>query len=163
MIKKVKRELDLKPKKRKNIILRHKFLFLISVLACIALGIMFYIFFTLVVGGSDPYGDRLKGIKSVEISKSDRSKYSKDLSSKDGVASAVVRVQGKIVYIHIKVNGDVSLDRAKAVANESLGMFSDKEKKYYDFGYFLSQDKEDGFVVTGTKSSNSTDIVWIKS
>ena len=163
MKKKKKGELELRHEKKKNIIMRHKLLFLISMLACIVLGIMFYIFFSLVVGGNDPYGDRLKGIKSVEISKSDMKKYSDQLSSKDGVASAKVRRQGKIIYIHIKVNGDVSLDRAKAVANESLEMFSDKEKKYYDFGYFLSQDKDDGFIITGSKNSNSSGIVWIKS
>ena len=55
------------------------------------------------------------------------------------------------------------MDRAKEISNEALSWFDDKEKGYYDFGYFLSQDKEDGFVVTGTKNANSEGIVWIKS
>ena len=41
--------------------------------------------------------------------------------------------------------------------------FEEDEKKFYDFGFFLRQDKEDGFYVTGTKNANSGGIVWIKS
>ena len=154
---------DLGGKKKKNIIARHKLLFLICFLAFIVVAIMLYVFFNLFVGGNDPYGDRLKGIKSVEVSKKEMKEVASKLKENDSVVSSNVRTQGKIIYIHIKVKGDVSLDVAKGLANESLGNFSDKEKKYYDFGYFLSQDKEDGFVVTGTKNSNSDNIVWIKS
>ena len=150
-------------KKKKNIIMRHKFLFFISVLMFIAIGIMLYVFFSLFVGGNDKYGDRLKGIKSVQISKSTINKYSEQLKEKEEVVDASVRIQGKIVYIHIKVNGDTSLDRAKEISNEALSWFDDKEKKYYDFGYFLSQDKDDGFIVTGAKNANSDGIVWIKN
>ena len=54
------------------------------------------------------------------------------------------------------------MDAAKNIADESLSKFSDDEKKFYDFGFILRQEKEDGFYATGTKNSNSDHIVWIK-
>ena len=149
--------------KKKNIIMRHKFLFFISVLMFIAIGIMLYVFFSLFVGGNDKYGDRLKGIKTVQISKSETNKHAKEITSKEEVVDSKVRIQWKIIYINIKVNENTSLDRAKEIANEATNLFSEKERKFYDFGYFLSQNKEDGFIVIGTKNSSSDGIVWMKS
>ncbi len=152
-----------KKEKKKNIIMRHKLLFLICFLALAVIIILFYIFFSLFIGGNDPYGDRLKGIKNVTITEKVKKDAASFLKEKDEVVDASVRVQGKIIYIHIKVKGDVSLDRTKEIANESLGKFDDKKKKYYDFGFFLSQDKDDGFIVMGTKNAKGDNIVWIKS
>ena len=148
--------------KKKNIIMRHKLLFLICFLAFVVLIILFYIFFSLFVGGSDPYGDRLKGINKVNITEKFKKEVVSSLKEKDEVVDASVRVQGKIIYVHIIVKGDVALDKARGIASESLGKFNDDEKKFYDFGYFLSQDKDGGFIATGTKNSNSDHIVWNK-
>ncbi len=150
-------------KKFGDLIKRHKILFCICLLAFVVVIVLFYIFFSLFIGSGDPYGDRLKGISSVKIDNKEKEEVVSFLKEKDGVEDASVRIQGKIIYIHIKVNENVSLEEAKGFANETLDKFQDDEKKYYDFGYFLNQDKEDGFVVTGTKNANSSDIVWIKS
>ena len=87
---------------------------------------------------------------------------------KDTVVDATIRTQGKIIYINITFTRDTSLDRAKAVATETLALFDDDEKEYYDFGYFLTQeqleDSEDkGFIITGTKNAKLESITWIKS
>ena len=119
--------------------------------------------FNLFVLGSDPYGNRLKGISKVKISSKEQSSVASFLKEKEEVVDASVHLKGKIIYIHIKMKEGVNLNRAKEIANESLGKFEDDEKSFYDFGYFLSEDKEGGYVVTGTKNSNSDVIVWIKS
>ena len=150
-------------RKKKNIIARHKFLFLLCLLAFIVCVMLFYIFFSLFIGGNDPYGDRLKGINSVKISSKLKNEVHESLDAIENVSSSSVRVQGKIIYIHINVKENVGLDRAKEIANESLGKFSDEQKKYYDFGFFLKQERENGFIVTGTKNANSDKIVWLKS
>ena len=159
MKKKKERE---KEKKKKNIIARHKLLFVICLLAFVVGIVLLYIFFSLFVGGNDPYGNRLKGISKVKITNKVKNETSSFLKEKEEVVDASVRVQGKIIYIHIKTKDGVSMDRAKEIANESLSKFDDDKKKYYDFGFFLYEDKEDGYVITGTKNSNSNDIVWIK-
>ena len=149
--------------KKKNIIMRHKLLFLICFMATIVMIALIYIFFSLFVGGSDPYGDRLKGISKVTITSKKKSDVSSFLKEKDEVVDASVSLKGKIINVHIKLKDGVSKDRAKEIANESLSKFDDDEKKFYDFGFFAYEEKADGYVLTGTKNSNSPSIVWIKS
>ena len=152
----------------KNLILRHKLLTLICFLAFIVVIILMSVFFNMFVGGSSKYGIRLNGIEDVAITSKEKKEVVSFLEEKDTVSEASVRVQGKIIYINIVFTRDASLDRAKAVATETLALFEDEEKEFYDFGYFLTQveveDKEDkGYIVTGTKSAKLESISWIKS
>lgn len=151
-----------------KLISRHKLLFTICTLAFIIIVIMTYIFFNLFIGGADKYGARLNGIEEHEITKSQKKDVVSFLEEKSEVTSASVRIQGKIIYIHIECNRDTSLDRAKEIATESLTKFEDDDKSFYDIAYSLTQvkveDEEDiGFVVTGTKSNKLDNISWIKS
>ena len=50
-------------KKIKDLVSRHKLLSAICLLAFIVIIMMMYVFFNLFVGGSNKYGDRLKGIE----------------------------------------------------------------------------------------------------
>ena len=151
-----------------NLIKRHKLLFVICLVAIVIVVILMYIFFSMFIGSSGKYGDRLEGIEKVAISKSELSEIAKTMTDKEEVTDASVRIQGKIVYIHIEVNRETSLDRAKELATIALEEFDEDEKKFYDFGFSLTQveveDKEDtGFVVTGAKNANLDSISWIKS
>lgn len=152
----------------KKLISRHKLLFVICCLAFVIILVMFYIFFSVFIGGSSKYGDRLNGIEKVEFSQSDLAEVAEFLKGKEEVTDASVRVQGKIIYIHIEFTREVGLDRAKEIANESLGQFDDDEKSFYDVGYSLTQVEQEGsedkgFVVTGTKNAELNSISWIKS
>ena len=124
---------------------------------------MIYIFFSIFVGGTNKYGNRLEGIKAVEISKSDLSSVKKKLEEKDEVELAKVRLEGKIVYIDIKFKDSTKADDAKKIAREILEEFDEKEQKFYDFEFILYQDKEDGFKITGTKGPKTDGISFIKS
>ena len=155
-------------KNLKNLITRHKILYAIVFLTLVVLVIMMYVFFNLFIGSSNKYGDRLKGIESHVVSKSEQNDLTSYLKEKAEVDEASIRVQGKIIYIHIVYNRDVSLDKAKEIAAESLTKITDANKKYYDIGYYLTQketeNKEDkGFVVTGSKNNEKDGISWIKS
>ena len=50
-------------KKIKNLLSRHKILAVICLLALIVIIILFYMFCSIFVGGSDKYGNRLDGIE----------------------------------------------------------------------------------------------------
>lgn len=152
----------------KDLILRHKLLTLICFLAFIVVIILISVFFKMFVGGNGKYGTRLNGIEDVTITSKEKKDVVEFLEEKEAVSEASVRVQGKIVYINIVFTRDASLDKAKAVATETLALFEDEEKEFYDFGYFLTQveveDKEDkGYIVTGTKNAKLESITWIKS
>lgn len=151
-----------------NLIKRHKLLFIICLMAFAIIVVMGYVFFSVFIGGTGKYGDRLKGIEKVEIAKKDLTELSKNLEEKDEVTEASARIQGKIIYINIVFTKDTTLSKAKEIANATLKEFDEDEQKFYDFGYFLTQEeKEDntnsGFIVTGTKNASLNSISWIKS
>ena len=149
----------------KGLILRHKLLTIICFMAFVIIVFMLYIFFSLFIGGNDIYGDRLKGIEKVEISKKELSEVSKKLEGKDEVVKASTRIQGKIIYINIKYKDSVSVARAKEIAVSALEDFEKDEKSFYDIGFYLTQDKEDksGFKITGNKNAKLDSVSWIKS
>jgi len=152
----------------KDLIWRHKLLTIICFLAFVVVLIMMYIFFSMFIGSSGKYGDRLEGIEKVELSKSDLSAIADTIEEKSEVTDASVRIQGKIIYIHIECNRETSLDRAKEIAVTSLDEFSDDEKSFYDIAFSLTQveveDTDDqGFVVTGSKNAKLDSVSWIKS
>ena len=88
----------------------------------------------------------------------------------DEVREVSVRTQGKIIYMTITFEDDVSKDKAKEIANKTYGYYNEKVVKYYDFEYFLRQQKEvaegeedTSFVIVGTKHPNNDYISWTKS
>lgn len=152
----------------KDMIFRHKLLSLICLLAFVIILVMLYIFFSVFIGSNGKYGDRLDGIEKVEVSKDDLNEVADFLKEKDEVTDANARVQGRIVYIHIEVTRETSLDRAKEIANEILSKFDEEELAFYDFGYSLTQvavegNEDKGFVITGSKNASLDSISWIKS
>lgn len=151
--------------KIKDLVSRHRILSMICLLALVIIIILMYIFSSIFTSNGNNYGDRLRGIKDVEIAKSKLSSVSDKIKENGEVIKASVRVQGKIVYLDIEFNADTSLDKAKEIANSSLDNFSDKEKKFYDFEYILYQKKDDntGFKITGTKGPKTDGISFIKS
>jgi len=156
-------------KKIFGLIKRHKLLFLLCFLAIIIVMFLGYIFFDAFISGDGVYGDRLKGIEKVKISEKHKKEVEDFLEEKEEVTDASVRVQGKIIYINIKYQASVALNRAKEIANESLSKFDEDEKKFYDIGYSLTQEAKEGeegnggFVVTGSKGAIMDSISWIKS
>ena len=153
--------------KIKDLILRHKLLSAICFLAAIVIIIMFYVFFSLFVGVSNKYGDRLNGISSYQVSTSDKEKITSFLEEKEEVNKASVRVQGKIIYIHIEYKKNATEAKAKEIATASLDKISKKNQEFYDIGYFLTTESKEGeenyFVTTGSKNNESKGISWIKS
>ena len=155
-------------KKVKGLISRHKVLAIICLITIVIIAILSYVFSSVLINGNNKYGNRLDGIEEVEISDERISGLEEELEGRDEVSSASVRIQGKIIYINIVFNNDVSLDTAKNIANGTLDSFEDDEESFYDFGFYLTQvgseDEEgDYFVVTGSKHVGADEISYIKS
>ena len=147
----------------KDMLLRHKLLSMICILAFVVIMIMLYVFFSIFVSGNNVYGRRLSGIEEVRLSNSKLSKESKKIEEMGEVKSCKVRVQGKIVYFDIIFNKDASKDKAKEIAKKTLDDFSKDEKEFYDFEYILTQDDEKGFKITGTSGPKTNGISFIKN
>ena len=86
------------------------------------------------------YGTRLEGIDKVKIT--DKKKEELKEHFKDSSESITVRLQGRIIYLDVKVKEGVSVDTARELANKTLEKLSDDEKAYYDVQFIISNDKD---------------------
>ena len=173
----VKKEKEEPMKKRT----RKKFKIDLSIIVFIAVLVLaagIVIFLTIGNGGSK-YGERLKGIEKISFTKKEKNKLVNELKKNENVTSASLDIQGKIIYIMFNVKGEVSLDDAKNIGNESLNNLSDAVKGYYDINVLITKKDEQGteeskldadgkeeiiihkeFPISGYKRKSSDHIVW---
>ena len=152
-----------------ELIKRHKGLAIVGGLALILLVVMFAIFVRMIFSsGKTEYGDRLNGI--VKIDKSETDKLISETKALDEVRDITVRTQGKIIYMTITFEDNVSKDKAKEIANKTYSYYDEKVIDCYDFEYFLRQQKEisegeedTSFVIAGTKHPDNDYISWTKN
>lgn len=108
------------------------------------------------------YGTRLEGIDKVKIT--DKKKEELKEHFKDSSESITVRLQGRIIYLDVKVKEGVSVDTARELANKTLEKLSDDEKAYYDVQFIISNDKDtEHFPIIGYRHHTKQAISWTKN
>ncbi len=152
-------------KKLKELYTNHKGLFIVSALALVLFIIMLIMFISMFFGKfSNSYGDRLDGIEDVEISDDKLKDVSNKVKENEAVEDCSARIQGKIVYLNITFSEGTKIDTAKEIATKALDNFEEDELGFYDFSFFLVENKEeDGFVVTGNRHPKIDGIGWVNS
>lgn len=108
------------------------------------------------------YGTRLEGIEKVKI----KEKTKKGIKAvyKGSAKSVNVRLAGRIIYIDVVVNDDVSVDTARELSNKAFEELSEEEKKYYDVQYMINNEKEkDHFPIIGYKHHAKSATSWTKN
>ncbi len=107
------------------------------------------------------YGNRFEGRDKVEISDTTKKKIEDKLKEK--TSRVEVRVAVKLIYIDMKVTGDVNVAGAKELANQALAEFSDAEKAYYDIQAVIESDTNTTqFPIIGYKHHNRKAYTWTK-
>ena len=109
----------------------------------------------------DKYGDRLEGIKNVEVSRI--SELESKVKEDEKIADCNIRQIGKIIYININFTNEITLVEAEGKALNTVELFSEEELKFYDLNYSLTQDATEssaGFSIMGAKNINGTGLVW---
>lgn len=153
--------------KIKNLILNHKLLAIICLLAFILFVVLLFMVISMTISTANKYGNRLDGIKEVEIAKGALKEVENKLKENEEVKDASVHIKGKIIYFDITYNKGTEKDKAKEIANNTLSEFSDEEKSFYDMEYILIEDDngEDSetYIVTGTKHSAKEEISWSRN
>ena len=139
------------------------FLTILSLFVLTGITIILIVTFKFFISGNNEYGNRLNGIEKVEITKKDMSEIASSIEENEIVKDTSIRLQGKIIYITIKYNEGINKDQAKQVATSTLEKFSTEELEFYDLGYFLSSEGENGFNITGSKKANRENISFIRS
>lgn len=144
---------------------RNTGLVIVLLLTLVLLVFITVIFIKLLMGNSaGKYGNRLDGIEEVTISDETYDSIKEEVMATEKVANVTTRLQGRIVYITIVLNGDTSASDAKGIAAATLDNFTEEALGFYDLSYFLKWESEDGnTVITGNKHHDLDSITWVKS
>lgn len=146
-----------------NFVKKNKKMCLISLILLIFIIVLFMILKLFGVDYSkSEYGDRLKGINNVKISSKTAKKIESEMESLSEVKECDYRLQGRLVYINLTFNSDVSIDSAREISNKVLDYFNEDEKTYYDIQFILTNENKDseGYPEMGSKHKTSESIVW---
>lgn len=144
-------------KEHKILVVTVIFLVILIVISFIVKGVFFS------NGGNAVYGDRLKGIKEVEITKGERQDLIDFIEEDSSVAKCEYSLQGKIINIIITINDDVGLDTAKSLAGKVLEKLDTDQKKFYDIQVFVKKDHGgNDFPIIGYKQNSKEGFSWTK-
>ena len=121
--------------KVKDLMLNHKLLAVICLLAFILFVVLFLMFLSMTISTSNKYGNRLDGIDKVEIKKSSLKEISKKIEEDEKVKDATLHIEGKIIYFDIVYNNGTSVEDAKKIASDSMANFKEKQLSFYDLEY----------------------------
>ncbi len=114
-------------------------------------------------GSQSSYGNRLEGIEKNKITSTIKNKYISTLEENELVNEATVRTSGKVVYIKIKFQADITLIEAKSIAVASLTNLTENILGYYDLNFTLTSpesENSEGFTIMGSKKNETTNIAW---
>ena len=104
------------------------------------------------------YGDRLDGIKEVEVTSKQQKSIVSKLEEKEEVKSIDIDIKGRILNVIITVDDDVALS---ALIIENL---EEDQTTYYDIQVFIKKSNEEDtrFPIIGYKHQDKDEFSWSK-
>lgn len=111
------------------------------------------------------YGNRLEGIKKVEIKKERLKEISEELEKETHTKDAKVSLEGKIIEIILNVENDTSIDDAKKEASTIVEKLEKDELDFYDLEVYVAKEDEskNNFPIIGHKKAGKENISWTKN
>lgn len=150
--------------KIKKLWMENRVLFVLFIIILVCLLLILGVFLKYFFGAaSSSYGDRLDGIKEVEVTDELKNNFLTTLRNDELVQDASMNTKGKIIYISISFKDGVTLVEAQSIAQASLQSFEEKYLNFYDFQYTLKGNKtenSEGFLIMGARNVNGTKLSW---
>lgn len=135
----------------------------IIIIGCL---LIYGIFGFFVENTSSPiYGNRLEGIKKVEIKKDRLKEISEELQKEAKVTEAKTSIEGKIIEATLTVEDDTSIDDAKKAASVIVSKLEQEELDFYDIEIYVNKEDEskNNFPIIGHKKAGKENISWTKN
>ena len=110
------------------------------------------------------YGDRLDGIKEVEVTSKQQKSIVSKLEEKEEVKSIDIDIKGRILNVIITVDDDVELDASKALSALIIENLEEDQTTYYDIQVFIKKSNEEDtrFPIIGYKHQDKDELSWSK-
>ncbi len=151
-------------KKIKKLWVENRVLFILTMIVIVCFFVILGVCISCFFGSSkSSYGDRLEGIKEVNITDDVKNDFINSMKSDELINDASFKVQGKIVYITLDFKENVTLVEAESKALASLMNIEQKYQDFYDFHYTLKgekTEKSEGFLIMGAKNVNGSGLAW---
>lgn len=149
-------------KKIKKLWTSNRVMFVLAIIVVVCIFIIFGVMLKYFFGtAKSSYGDRLEDIASLPFKEEDKNKIIDSLSG-DHTMNVSVDVKGKIVYIMVEYDGEVSLVEAQNKVVDVYQQIDGSYKKHYDFITTVSQDPTivNAYTLLGSKNVSSDNFIW---
>ncbi len=136
---------------------------MIVAIVCIVLMLILSLNYFFMGINKNKYGNRLKLIENISVSKKEQKEILKMLEDSEIIASANINITGRIIYIHIECNESATLVDSESQAVLALDSISDEVKNVYDIHFTLNKESKDdaeGFTIMGAKNKSNVNIIW---
>ncbi len=133
-------------------------------LVCIAIIIGLFASYVVKSTTNDKYGNRLDGIKDVQITDERISEMESTILEKPKVQDVKIRLHGKIIYFTIDFENEATIEEAQNVSISCLEFFEENYANYYDLQFLITKSKLEesvvNFPIIGYKKAGATTISW---
>lgn len=139
----------------------YSILMLISIICIISIMVGVILYF-LGQTNKDKYGNRLDGIENIEFKEEHINTIEDSFLTNESVDSIDIIVKGKLIYVNIVLKTGNHSD-AEALVNNSLELFSDDVKGFYDIQFVVeNSDKEikDNYPIMGYLKAGKSVVAW---
>ena len=75
----------------------------------------------------------------------------------ENVKSVDFNIKGRIIYVEIKFDENITLDNAKKLVENSMSLFDEDTLSYYDVQFII---QSDNFTIMASKNSAAENISW---
>lgn len=107
------------------------------------------------------YGNRLKGIEKVAISKKEEDGWVTKLKDKKNIKDVSVHIKGRLINIILTVDEEASVGDMKDHVKDNMEIFDEDELGYYDIQFYINSEKEnEKFPVIGYRHKGQDKLVW---
>ncbi|MBQ6841468.1 MAG: hypothetical protein IJO63_05085 [Bacilli bacterium] len=103
------------------------------------------------------YGSRLDGIENYPIKDKDKSTYKETLLENEHVSKVSLSIKGRIIYVHIYYDETTDVEDAKAIATNSVDLFSEDILSYYDIEFVVHCENA---TIFGAKNAIIDHVSW---
>lgn len=133
-------------------------------LVCIAVIVAMLASYVLKSSTGNMYGNRLDGIKDVEIKEDKITEMEGKILEMNKVQDVKINIHGKIINFNIDMESDASVDESQSVSVSCLEFFEEDYLNYYDLQFIITRstsDESDGvFPFLGYRKGGATNITW---
>lgn len=131
-------------------------LMIISFLCLVTIGTSIVLYFVSQTKSS-AYGHRLDDIGDYPV-ETELNDLKTNLEENEKVYKVTTDIRGKIIYVVLEVNKDLSNEEVEGLCTLSLAKLTDSQKTYYDVQYIVKREGLNPYL--GSKSASQTLIAW---